>query len=182
MCQAPADELASSTGGMANRNSTRRSASGTASWHLSPPTTTPGWTRTSDPGIRNLRRDDFACPEETTKCDVSRCRSTTSESMSGFASTASFTAQRAEKAADLRIPQIEIGLRKSIRPDLIRGRGSPPDGEPLPERESPQERSLMTPTPRRFSEPDRAHRFLLRRTAPSAGQVAVVAPSKCCLC
>jgi hypothetical protein len=44
--------------------------------------------------------------------------------MSGFASTASFTAQRAEKAADLRIPQIEIGLRKSIRPDLIRGRGS----------------------------------------------------------
>jgi len=143
---------------------------------------TPGWTRTSDPGIRNLRRDNFACPEETTKCDVSRCRSTTSESMSGFASTASFTAQRAEKAADLRIPQIEIGLRKSIRPDLIRGRGSPPDGVPLPERESPQERSLMTPTPRRFSEPDRAHRFLLRRTAPSAGQVAVVAPSKCCLC
>ena len=127
---------------------------------------TPGWTRTSDPGIRNLRRDDFAIPEETTKSTVSLCSSTTSESTSDFARTASFTAQMAEKAADLRIPQIEIGLQKSIRPDLIRGRGSRPDGLPLPERESPQERNLMTPIPRRFSEPDRAHRFLLRRTAP----------------
>ena len=127
---------------------------------------TPGWTRTSDPGIRNLRQDDFAIPEETTKSTVSLCSSTTSESTSDFARTASFTAQMAEKAADLRIPQIEIGLQKSIRPDLIRGRGSRPDGLPLPERESPQERNLMTPIPRRFSEPDRAHRFLLRRTAP----------------
>jgi hypothetical protein len=70
---------------------------------------TPGWTRTSDPGIRNLRRDDFASPEETTKCDVSRCRSTTSESMSDFTSSASFTAHSAEKGTDLRNPQINIG-------------------------------------------------------------------------
>ena len=67
----------------------------------------PGWTRTSDPGIRNLRRDDFAVPEETTKSIFSRCRSTTSESTSDFASTASFPAQRAEKGTDLRIPQIQ---------------------------------------------------------------------------
>lgn len=68
---------------------------------------TPGWTRTSDPGIRNLRRDNFAVPEETTKSTVSLCPSTTSGSTSDFASTASFTAQRAEKAADLRNPQIQ---------------------------------------------------------------------------
>jgi hypothetical protein len=70
---------------------------------------TPGWTRTSGLAfwIRNLRWDDFATPEETTKSTFSLCWSTTSESMSGFASTASFTAQRAEKAADLRNPQIQ---------------------------------------------------------------------------
>jgi hypothetical protein len=55
-------------------------------------TNTPGWTRTSDPGIRNLRRDDFASPEETTKSNFSRCRSTTAESISGFVTTVSFTA------------------------------------------------------------------------------------------
>jgi hypothetical protein len=137
---------------------------------LDPQSSTPGWTRTSDPGIRNLRRDDFAVPEETTKSTFSLCASTTSEGTSDSASTFSFTAQRVEKGADLRNPQIEIGLRKSIRPDLIRGRGSPPDGLPLPERESPQERNLMPPIPRRFSEPDRAHRFLLRRTAHEPGK------------
>ena len=70
-------------------------------------TSTPGWTRTSDPGIRNLMRDDFKGPEEITKSTCSLCPSTTCESTSDFASTTSFTAQRAEKAADLRNPQIK---------------------------------------------------------------------------
>jgi len=68
----------------------------------------PGWTRTSDLGIRNLRRDDFASPEETTKSTFSLCPSTTSESTFDFASTASFTVQRAKKGADLRNPQIQV--------------------------------------------------------------------------
>jgi len=69
-------------------------------------TSTPGWIRTSDPGIRNLRRDDFNGSEETTKSTPSLCPSATSESTSDFASTTSFTAQRAEKGTDLRNPQI----------------------------------------------------------------------------
>ncbi len=80
---------------------------------------TPGWTRTSDPEIRKFRRDSFASPEETTKLVVSRCPQTTSESTSGFASSASFLAQRAEKATDLRIPRIQIGDRKPTRTDPI---------------------------------------------------------------
>ncbi len=72
----------------------------------------PGWTRTTDLGIRNLRRGDFNGPEETTKSTVSLCPSTTSGSTSDFASTTNFTAQRAEKVADLRNPQIRLrGLR-----------------------------------------------------------------------
>ncbi len=74
---------------------------------------TPGWTRTSDPGIRKFRRDSFESPEETTKLVVSRCPQTTSESTSEFASSASFLAQRAEKAPDLRIPRIHIGSANS---------------------------------------------------------------------
>ena len=78
--------------------------------------TTPGWTRTSDPGIGNLRRDDFAVPEETTKSTVNPCPSTTSESTFDFASTASFTAEGMEKGTGLRNPQIHIGHRNPSRP------------------------------------------------------------------
>ena len=70
----------------------------------------PGWTRTTDPGIRKFRRDDYASPDETTKSIVSRCRPTTSVSRPGFAQVASITALRAETAADLRNPQIRVGL------------------------------------------------------------------------
>ena len=66
---------------------------------------TPGWTRTSDPGTRNVRRGDFAVSEETTKATFSRCQAKTSDSRSDFAWVPSFTAQRAGKAADLRNPQ-----------------------------------------------------------------------------
>lgn len=90
--------------------------------------TTPGWIRTSDPGIRNLRRDDFATPGEITKSTVSVCPSTTSGSTSDFASTTSFTAQRAKKAADLRSPQIQSwpsktndSSRASLQPDGLKG-------------------------------------------------------------
>jgi hypothetical protein len=76
---------------------------------LDPQLNTPGWTRTSDPGIRNLRREDVATPGETSKSAVSRCRSTTSESISGFATVVGFTAQGTEKGTDLRNPQIGIG-------------------------------------------------------------------------
>ena len=76
---------------------------------LDPQLNTPGWTRTSDPGIRKFRRDDFASREETTKSVVRRCRQTASESMSGFATIVSFTAQRSEKGTSLRNPQIHVG-------------------------------------------------------------------------
>jgi len=67
---------------------------------------TPGWIRTSDPGIRNLRRDDFAVPEETTKSTLSFCPSTTSASISGFVTAVSFIAHGLDKGTDLRNPQI----------------------------------------------------------------------------
>jgi hypothetical protein len=69
---------------------------------------TPGRTRTCNPRFRSLRRIDFATPEETTKSTVSRCRNTTSASVSGFAAVVSFTVQRLEKGTDLRNPQIQI--------------------------------------------------------------------------
>ena len=74
---------------------------------------TPGWTRTSDPGIRNFRRNDFASPEETTKSNFSFGPSMTCENTCDFASTASFTAQMAEKGGDLRNPRIQV--RRSPR-------------------------------------------------------------------
>ena len=69
-----------------------------------------GWTRTSDPEIRNVRGNDFATPEETTESTVSLCPSTTFENPSDFASTVSFTADGTEKGTDLRNPQIQIGV------------------------------------------------------------------------
>ncbi|MEI8227928.1 MAG: hypothetical protein WCH77_06650 [Planctomycetota bacterium] len=91
-------------------------------------TTTPGWTRTSDPGIRNLRRGDLAVSEEITKSTFRRCQATTSGSRSDFAWVPSFTTQRAEKAADLRNPQIKSWPSRTndsslaeILPDGLKG-------------------------------------------------------------
>ena len=65
--------------------------------------------RTPSPRFRSLRRDDFATPEEITKSIVSRCRTSTSESISGFAAVVSFAGEGSEKGTDLRNPQIQVG-------------------------------------------------------------------------
>jgi len=51
---------------------------------------------------------DFVTPEETTKSTLSRCRTTTSESVSSFVAIASFTAQGSETATDLRILKSKV--------------------------------------------------------------------------
>jgi len=66
---------------------------------------TPGRTRTCNPRFRSLRRGNFADAEDATKSTFSRCPAMTSDSRTDFARVASFTAQRAKKAVDLRNPQ-----------------------------------------------------------------------------
>jgi len=68
---------------------------------------TSGGARTPNPRFRSLRRIDFATPAEIVKSTLSRCRTTTSKSISGFAAVVSFTVQRREKGTDLRNPQIQ---------------------------------------------------------------------------
>jgi hypothetical protein len=67
----------------------------------------------NQPGIRNLRRDDFVSPSENMKCVVSRCQSTTSGTTSGFNAVVSLAAQWSEKGIDVRIPHVQIGRGKT---------------------------------------------------------------------
>ena len=83
----------------------------------------PGGGRTRNPRFRRLRRGDFAVPEETTKSHLRRCPTGTSDSRFDFACVPSFTAQSAEKAADLRNPQTRLrGLRYGHPRRRLRGR------------------------------------------------------------
>ena len=98
-----------------------------------PQLNTPGWTRTSDPGIRNFRLGDFASPEEIKKYVVTHCPATTCESTSSFTSIVGFTAHGLEKGTDLRNPQ--IGHPDPSAPVPIPCPGSPStghDGTPPP--------------------------------------------------